>query len=119
GMGEVYRARDERLDREVAIKVLPVSFSKDPDRLRRFEQEAKAAGALNHPNVTAVYDVGDHDGAPDVVQELLEGATLRTLLENDGISARAPIDNAIQNPHGLSTPHEKGIAHSSLQPPNP
>ncbi len=72
-MGEVYRARDPRLDREVAIKVLPASFSSDPDRLRRFEQEAKAAGALNHPNIIAVYDFGSHDGAPYVVSELLEG----------------------------------------------
>src|ERR1700687_3366258 len=77
GMGEVWRARDSRLSREVAIKVLPASFSNDPDRLRRFEQEAKAAGLLNHPNITAVYDIGSHDGAPYVVRQLLEGETLR------------------------------------------
>ena len=77
GMGEVYRARDERLKRDVAIKVLPASFSQDPDRLKRFEQEAQAAGALNHPNITAVYDFGEHDGAPYIVTELLEGETLR------------------------------------------
>src|SRR5437870_12364810 len=76
GMGEVYRARDPRLGREVAIKVLPASFSQDADRLRRFEQEARAAGVLNHPNITAVYDIGTHEGAPYVVSELLEGATL-------------------------------------------
>ena len=80
GMGEVYRARDPRLGRDVAIKVLPASFSQDPDRLRRFEQEARAAGVLNHPNITAVYDIGTHDGAPYVVQELLEGETLRAPL---------------------------------------
>ena len=80
GMGEVYRAKDPRLGREVAIKVLPASFSQDADRLRRFEQEAKAAGVLNHPNITAVYDIGQHDGAPYVVQELLEGETLRATL---------------------------------------
>jgi serine/threonine protein kinase len=80
GMGEVYRARDEKLNREVAIKVLPASFSQDADRLRRFEQEAKAAGTLNHPNVLAVYDVGTHEGAPYVVSELLEGETLRDRL---------------------------------------
>src|SRR6478752_271947 len=80
GMGEVYRAKDARLGRDVAIKVLPASFSQDADRLRRFEQEAKAAGLLNHPNITAVYDIGDHDGAPYVVQELLEGETLRAEL---------------------------------------
>ena len=73
GMGEVFRARDPRLNREVAIKVLPASFSADADRLRRFEQEAKAAGVLNHPNITAVHDIGEADGAPYVVQELLEG----------------------------------------------
>src|SRR5438105_1195213 len=73
GMGEVYRARDTRLGRAVAIKVLPESFSKDPDRLRRFEQEARAASQLNHPNIVTVHDFGTHGGAPYVVQELLEG----------------------------------------------
>ena len=73
GMGEVYRARDERLKREVAIKVLPASFSADAERLRRFEQEAQTAGGLNHPNITAVYDLGAHGGAPYIVTELLEG----------------------------------------------
>src|ERR1700750_1641832 len=80
GMGEVYRAKDPRLGREVAIKVLPASFSQDADRLRRFEQEAKAAGILNHPNITAVYDIGTVNGAPYDVQELLEGETLRSAL---------------------------------------
>ena len=80
GMGEVWKAKDPRLGREVAIKVLPASFSADADRLRRFEQEAKAAGILNHPNITAVYDIGSHEGAPYVVQELLEGETLRAVL---------------------------------------
>src|SRR4029077_1918326 len=78
GMGEVYRARDERLKRDVAIKVLPASLSTDPARLRRFEHEAQAAGSLNHPNITAVYDVGTHEGAPYVVSELLEGESLRS-----------------------------------------
>src|SRR2546430_11472670 len=80
GMGEVYRAKDPRLGRDVAIKVLPASFSADPDRLRRFEQEARAAGVLNHPNITAVYDIGTYGDAPYVVQEMLEGHTLRTAL---------------------------------------
>src|SRR5512142_3395067 len=80
GMGEVYRAKDPRLGREVAVKVLPASFSTDADRLRRFEQEARAAGILNHPNITAVYDIGSHDGAPYVVSELLEGESLRARL---------------------------------------
>ena len=81
GMGEVYRARDEKLNRDVAIKVLPATFSQETDRLRRFEQEAQAAGALNHPNILAVYDVGTHDSAPYVVSELLEGETLRERLD--------------------------------------
>jgi serine/threonine protein kinase len=80
GMGEVYRAKDPRLGREVAVKVLPASFSNDADRLRRFEQEAKAAGLLNHPNITAVYDIGTVDGSHYVVSELLEGETLRSRL---------------------------------------
>src|SRR2546428_2107293 len=79
GMGEVYRARDPRLGRDVAIKILPPSFSNDPDRLRRFEQEARAAGVLNHPNIIAVYDIGSHEGAPYIVSELLEGETLRAV----------------------------------------
>src|SRR5215813_10989854 len=80
GMGEVWKAKDPRLGREVAVKVLPASLSADTDRLRRFEQEAKAAGILNHPNITAVYDIGTHEDAPYVVQELLEGETLRSVL---------------------------------------
>ena len=92
GMGEVYRARDTRLGREVAIKVLPASFSSDADRLRRFEQEARAAGVLNHPNITAVYDIGSADAAPYVVSELLEGETLRALLAGGKLSARRAID---------------------------
>src|SRR5450759_2474956 len=96
GMGEVYRARDSRLLREVAIKVLPASFSNDSDRLRRFEQEAKAAGLLNHPNITAVYDIGSHEGAPYVVQELLEGETLRAALSGGRLSPRKAIDYALQ-----------------------
>src|SRR5512144_3140699 len=101
GMGEVYRAKDPRLSREVAIKVLPASFSADADRLRRFEQEAKAAGVLNHPNITAVYDIGAHDGAPYVVQELLEGETLRAELAAGRFSPRRAIDYSLQIVHGL------------------
>src|SRR5439155_13794150 len=92
GMGEVYRAKDARLSREVAIKVLPASFSNDADRLHRFEQEAKAAGLLNHPNITAVYDIGTHEGAPYVVSELLEGETLRAALAGGKLSPRRSID---------------------------
>ena len=118
GMGEVYRARDERLKRDVAIKVLPGSFATDPDRLRRFEQEAQAAGALNHPNITAVYDIGHHEGSPYVVQELLEGETLRSRLVEGPLAARKAVDYALQIAHGLAAAHEKGIAHRDLKPEN-
>ncbi len=118
GMGEVYRAKDPRLGRDVAIKVLPASFSNDADRLRRFEQEAKAAGLLNHPNITIVYDIGQHDGAPYVVQELLEGETLRAALAGGKIAPRRVIDYAIQMAHGLAAAHEKGIIHRDLKPEN-
>src|SRR5436309_4529152 len=118
GMGEVYRARDPRLSREVAIKVLPASFSNDPDRLRRFEQEARAAGILNHPNITAVYDVGTFDGAPYVVTELLEGETLRSRLAGGPLAPRRAIDYAIQIAQGLAAAHGKGIVHRDLKPEN-
>jgi eukaryotic-like serine/threonine-protein kinase len=119
GMGEVYRARDPRLNRDVAIKVLPASFSADPDRLRRFEHEAKAAGVLNHPNVTAVYDIGaGPDGAPYVVQELLEGETLRAALASGKLAPRRTLEYAIAIAHGLAAAHEKGIVHRDLKPEN-
>jgi len=118
GMGEVYRAKDSRLGRDVAIKVLPSTFSSDGDRLRRFEQEAKAAGVLNHPNITAVYDIGEMDGAPYVVQELLEGETLRAALAGGRLSARRATDYAMQIAHGLSAAHDKGIVHRDLKPEN-
>src|SRR6266511_3480802 len=109
GMGEVYRARDERLKRDVAVKVLPASFSKDPERLRRFEQEAQAAGGLNHPGITAVYDVGTHEGAPYIVTELLEGETLRQRLAAGALPPRKAVDYAAQIARGLAAAHEKGI----------
>ncbi len=118
GMGEVYRARDPRLGREVAIKVLPASFCGDLDRLRRFEQEARAAGALNHPSILAVYDIGTHEGAPYLVTELLEGSTLRDRLAGGPLSARKAIDFAVQIAHGLAAAHEKGIVHRDLKPEN-
>src|ERR1039457_2153778 len=119
-MGEVWRARDPRLGRDVAIKVLPASFSADADRLRRFEQEARAAGILNHPNITAVFDIGESEesGAPYVVQELLEGETLRQVLAGGKLSARKAIDYAIQIAQGLAAAHEKGIVHRDLKPEN-
>ncbi len=118
GMGEVYRARDARLGREVAIKVLPASFSKDPDRLRRFEQEARAAGLLNHPNILAIYDVGTHEGAPYVVSELLEGQTLRERLKEGPLSARKAVEYSVEIARGLAAAHEKGIVHRDLKPEN-
>src|SRR3989442_11023210 len=102
GRGGVSGAKDPRLGRDVAIKVLPASFSQDPDRLRRFEQEARAAGVLNHPNITAVYDVGTHEGAPYVVSELLEGETLRARLAGGALSVRKAIDYAVQIARGLA-----------------
>jgi len=118
GMGEVYRARDPRLGRSVAIKVLPASLSKDPDRLKRFETEARAAGVLNHPNITTVYDIGTHDGFPYVVQELLEGETLRAELAGGRLAPRTAIDYAIAIAQGLAAAHEKGIVHRDLKPEN-
>jgi dipeptidyl aminopeptidase/acylaminoacyl peptidase len=118
GMGEVYRARDPRLTREVAIKVLPATFSSDAERLRRFEQEARAAGVLNHPNITAVHDLGTYEGSPYVVQELLEGETLRSVLASGHLSPRKATDYAIQIVRGLAAAHEKGIVHRDLKPEN-
>ncbi len=118
GMGEVYRARDTRLKREVAIKVLPKSVSADADRLRRFEQEALATAALNHPNILAVFDIGTHDGSPYVVSELLEGETLRERLRGGSIALRKTLDYALQVAHGLAAAHEKGIVHRDLKPEN-
>src|SRR6266487_3148940 len=96
GMGEVYRARDPRLGREVAIKVLPAAFSQDADRLRRFEQEARAVGMLNHPNILIIHDLGMHEGAPYIVSELLEGGTLRDHLKAVPLPPRKAIDYALQ-----------------------
>src|SRR5215813_5593105 len=118
GMGEVYRAHDSRLDREVAIKVLPLDFAKDEDRLRRFEQEAHATSALNHPNILTVYDIGQHDGAPFIVAELLEGEELRAQLEHGAIPVRRALDYAQQITQGLAVAHQKGIVHRDLKPEN-
>ncbi|HEY3204678.1 MAG TPA: protein kinase [Thermoanaerobaculia bacterium] len=119
GMGEVYKARDPRFQRDVAIKVLPASLASDGDRLRRFEQEARAAGALNHPNILAVHDLGTgEDGAPYVVAELLEGETLRSRLSGGPLTPRRAIDYALQIAQGLSAAHDKGIVHRDLKPEN-
>src|SRR5205807_4353928 len=118
GMGEVYRAHDTRLDREVAIKVLPESLTADPDRLRRFEQEARAAAALNHPNILAVYQMATHEGVSYMVSELLDGETLRERLRRGPIPLRKAIDYAVQIAHGLAAAHDKGIVHRDLKPEN-
>jgi eukaryotic-like serine/threonine-protein kinase len=118
GMGEVDRARDSRLKREVAIKVLPQAFSLDVDRLRRFEQEALATAALNHPNILAVFDIGTSEGSPYVVSELLEGETLRERLRGGSLAVRKTLDYALQIAHGLAAAHEKGIIHRDLKPEN-
>jgi len=117
-MGEVYRARDPHLGRDVAIKILPSFLSRDADRLRRFEQEARAAAALNHPNILAVYQFGSHDGAPYLVSELLEGHTLREVLLRGPVPARKAVEYAIQIAYGLAAAHEKGIVHRDLKPEN-
>jgi eukaryotic-like serine/threonine-protein kinase len=118
GMGEVYRARDPRLGRDVAIKVLPPLFSADPERLRRFEQEARAAAALNHPNILAVFQMGTYEGAPYLVSEMLEGDTLRQVVKRGRLTVRKVVDYAVQIAHGLAAAHEKGIVHRDLKPEN-
>ena len=118
GMGEVYKARDKRLNRDVAIKVLPSSYSADSERLQRFAQEARAAAALSHPNILSIFDIGDDGGAPYVVSELLEGETLRDRLRNGPLATRKAIDYAAQVTRGLAAAHEKGIVHRDLKPEN-
>jgi eukaryotic-like serine/threonine-protein kinase len=117
GMGEVYKASDTRLGRDVALKVLHQAFT-DPDRLRRFEHEARATAALNHPNILAVFDVGSHEGAPFYISELLQGETLRAVLARGPLRARQAIDYAIQIATGLTAAHDRGIVHRDLKPEN-
>jgi serine/threonine protein kinase/Tol biopolymer transport system component len=118
GMGEVYAGRDTQLGRDVAVKVLPTTVSTDPDRLRRFEQEACAASALNHPNILVVHDIGAHDGTTYVVSELLEGETLRKRIGGTPLGQRRAVDYALQIANGLAAAHEKGIIHRDLKPDN-
>jgi eukaryotic-like serine/threonine-protein kinase len=118
GMGEVYRARDARLRREVAVKVLPSSFAQDGERLRRFEQEARAVGTLNHPNILGIYDVGTHEGSPYLVSELLEGKNLRQHMDGSALPQRKAVDYGMQIARGLAAAHEKGVVHRDLKPDN-
>jgi eukaryotic-like serine/threonine-protein kinase len=118
GMGEVYRARDARLGRDVALKILPESFASDTDRLHRFEQEARAVAALNHPNILAVFDVGQYNGSPFIVSELLEGETLRAVLDRGVLSQRKTVDYGVQIAQGLAAAHDRSIVHRDLKPEN-
>ncbi|MFQ5701454.1 MAG: protein kinase [Acidobacteriota bacterium] len=118
GMGVVYRARDTRLGRHVAVKVLPAEFSADPERLRRFEQEARAVSALNHPNILTIHDVGSDGGPAYLVTELLEGQTLRQAMATGPLGVDKAIDFAMQMTRGLAAAHEKRIVHRDLKPEN-
>jgi Tol biopolymer transport system component len=118
GMGEVYRAHDTRLQRDVAVKVIAELLANDPDRTRRFESEARAAGALAHPNLLAIFDVGTHEGRHYIVSELLEGSTLREAFTSAGLPPRKVVDWVAQIAQGLSAAHEKGIVHRDLKPEN-
>jgi serine/threonine-protein kinase len=118
GMGEVYRARDSRLERTIAIKVLPQSVAADPDTLARFEREAKAVAALSHPNILSIFDFGTHEGIAYAVMELLEGETLRGKLDAGPIPQKQAVDYALQVAKGLSAAHEKGVVHRDLKPEN-
>jgi serine/threonine protein kinase len=118
GMGEVYRARDTRLGRDVAIKILPSNFADDADRQRRFEQEARAMAGLNHPNIVAIYDVGAHDGSPYIVTELLEGETLGERLRGGALPVRKAIEYGIEIARGLAAAHNHTLVHRDLKPDN-
>ncbi len=118
GMGEVYRPRDPRLGRDVAVKVLPGGVTSDPGRLRRFEQEARAVAALNHPNILTVFDVGTHEGRPYVVTELLEGENLRELVSRRSPTVKQVLGYALQAARGLEAAHAKDIVHRDLKPEN-
>ena len=118
GMGEVYDARDTRLDRHVAIKVLPTGFAQDVDRLARFEREAKAVAALSHANILSIFDFGTHDGRAYAVMELLDGETLRERLSRGALTVRKATECAIQVARGLAAAHDKGIVHRDLKPEN-
>ena len=117
-MGEVFRARDERLDREVALKLIRPASSANPDHLRRFELEARAAAALNHPNIVAVYDIGVDEGTPYIVCELLEGKTLRKRLSEGALPVPLAVEYSLQIVQGLIAAHQRRIIHRDLKPEN-
>src|SRR4029079_15206794 len=117
-MGEVYRARDSKLDRDVAVKVLPAQLTANPDALARFEREAKAVAALSHPNILAIHDFGSHEGVSYAVTELLEGETLRGKLDSSPVSQKQAVDWGLQIARGLSAAHGKGVVHRDLKPEN-
>ncbi|PWB74571.1 MAG: hypothetical protein C3F15_07730 [Holophagae bacterium] len=118
GMGEVYRAHDERLDRDVAVKVLPEELAQDPERLARFEREARATAALDHPNILAVHELGVHEGRSFIVTELLEGRSFRETIAAGGLAKRQVVEAAVQVAKGLAAAHEHGIVHRDLKPEN-
>src|SRR5271165_5478911 len=118
GMGEVYRARDARLERTVAIKLLPETFSASPQRLQRFEQEARSASALNHPNIVTIYELGEDGTTHYIAMELVEGKTLRDVLASGALPMRRAIEIAAQIAEGLTKAHEAGITHRDLKPEN-
>src|ERR1035438_2767072 len=118
GMGEVYRARDATLKRDVAIKVLPEYWSRDPERLRRFEQEAQATAALNHPNIMSIFHVGQYEGSPYIVTELLQGETLRDRIRKGPMRLPEVLDIGVELARGLAAAHDAGIVHRDLKPDN-
>ncbi|MCW8984819.1 MAG: serine/threonine protein kinase, partial [Thermoanaerobaculales bacterium] len=118
GMGVVYRAHDERLDRDVAIKVLPEEVAGDPDRLHRFEREAKAVAKLDHPNILAIHDFGTEGGVAYAVMELLKGVSLREAISNVGLTPGKAVEYARTIADGLSAAHDEGIIHRDLKPEN-
>src|SRR5437588_5390392 len=118
GMGEVYRARDARLGREVAIKVLPSAMASDPDRRSRFEQEARSASALNHPNILTIYDIGSVDGTLYIAMELIEGRTVRELIVAEPLPTKRLLELSVQIADGLAKAHSAGIVHRDLKPEN-
>jgi serine/threonine protein kinase len=117
-MGEVYRAKDTRLGRDVALKILPESFARETDRLRRFEQEARAVAALNHANILAIHDIGQHRGSPFLVSEFAGRRKLRAWLDQRTLPQRKATEYGVQIAHGLAATHDKGIVHRDLKPEN-